>query len=73
MKEGKIMNKTEMLIEILKVHPCLTSKEMCGFAYRMFGEHISPSSISGTMRVLYSKGLAAKSKNDKNTTVYWLP
>ena len=66
------MTNVEMMLSVLKDHSCLNSTEICGFIYRKFGVHVSPSSVSGLMRSLYSNGTINKGKDQNNKTVYWL-
>ena len=65
------MTKVEMITEILREHPCLTSFEIKGFVFRKYGEIISPQSASGTLRPLVAKGQVGKS-NLTGKMVYWL-
>lgn len=66
------MTKNEMVIEILNVHNCLTSKEIANFIWRKFEEIVSPASVSGVLRPMYAAGFIAKGKNLHGSTVYWL-
>lgn len=66
------MTKIDMIKEVLIDHSCLSATEISGFIYHKFNEHISPSSISGSLRTLYTKGEIGKDKNLKGNTVYWL-
>ena len=62
-----------MTVSILKSHSCLTANELKGFIYRTFGENLTPSSISGSMRPLLSAGYIGKGVSPNNgKTVYWL-
>ena len=65
------MTKVEMITEILREHPCLTSFEIKGFVFRKYGETISPQSASGTLRPLVAQGKVGKS-NATGKMVYWL-
>ena len=66
------MTKLEMIESVLQDHSCLTANEIAGYIYRQYGEHISPSSVSGSIRTLYSQGKADRGKGVKGNTVYWL-
>lgn len=66
------MEKRELITKVLTDHPCLTANEIQGFAYRTYGERITPSSASGQLRSMIREGKAASSKNCNNKTVYWM-
>lgn len=66
------MEKRELITKVLTAHSCLTANEIQGFAFRLFGEKISSSSVSGQLRTMIREGKAASSKNCSNKTVYWM-
>jgi arginine repressor len=66
------MTKLEMIQEVLRDHSCLTANEIAGYIYRRYGEHISPASVSGSIRTLYAKGEADRGRGVKGNTIYWL-
>ena len=65
------MTKTEMIVSVLKDHPCLNSKEITNFVYRKFGEHITAQSAAGSLRPLVSQGKIGKDDH-AGRMVYWL-
>ena len=65
------MTTREMVVEVLREHPCLNSFEIKGFVFRKFGETISPQSAAGTLRPLIAAGKVGKD-NHTGKTVYWL-
>jgi hypothetical protein len=66
------MEKSEMVLEVLKTTGCLTANEIKGFVYRKFGESISPNSAAAAVRSLIKVGKAGVSQNEKGQKVYWL-
>lgn len=65
------MTKIEMIVNVLHEHPCLNSKEISGFVFRKYGEHISAQSASGSLRPLVSRGQIGKDDH-AGKMVYWL-
>lgn len=65
------MTTKEMIEGVLTDHSCLTAKEIANFIYRFYGEHITPASVSGSIRSMYAQGKVAKDQSLKGT-VYWL-
>lgn len=67
------MTNKEAVIEVLKVHPCLTGNEIKGFAHRMFGIDFSTNTASGILRPYVAKGFVGKSLDPKTGKMaYWL-
>lgn len=66
------MSNKEIVIEILQTYGCSTAKQIANLAHRDYDVALTPAQVSGVIRPLIAKGLAANSKNDKNMTVYWL-
>lgn len=66
------MEKSEMVLEVLKTTGCLTANEIKGFVYRRFGENISANSAAAAVRSLLKQGKAGVSQNEKGQRVYWL-
>lgn len=66
------MERYEVITSLLTKYSALTAREISAFARRDFGFEITPSSASGLMRTLISRGKAATSKDTKNHSVYWL-
>ena len=66
------MDKKEMILNILKEHSCLTGREISVFIFNKYQDSITPASITGTLRSLYSQGYVGKSFNSNGKTVYWL-
>lgn len=66
------MTNKEIVIEVLSMYSCCTSKEIAHFAKLRLNKDITPTQAAGAIRPLISHGLVSSSKNDKNITVYWL-
>lgn len=66
------MDKKKMIMEVLNKYGCSNTFQIKGLIYRIYGEIISESSISGQMRPLVSKGLVSKGYDGNHKTVYWL-
>lgn len=65
------MSTREMVVEILREHPCLTSMELKGFVYRQFGVSISPQAAGASLRPLIAQGKVGKD-NHTGKMVYWM-
>lgn len=65
------MTKLEMVIDVLRDHPCLSGHEITGFINRKFGQIITAQSAAGTLRPLIAQGKVGKS-NATGKMVYWL-
>lgn len=66
------MSNKEVVIEVLKKYGCSSSRQIAILALRDYDVHMTPAQVSGALRPMIAKGLAANSKDDKNTTIYWL-
>lgn len=66
------MEKREMVIKALSACGTSTAKQISAFAKRKFDYDITPTSVSGSLRWLVSRGLAGSSKDEHNQTRYWL-
>lgn len=64
--------KQKAVIGIYSTYGCMSAKQASGFIKRKMDLTISASAVSGIMRALYTRGYAGSSKNEKNTTIYWL-
>ncbi len=66
------MTNKEIVMEILDTYGCSNSKQIANLAYLRLNEHITPAQAAGAIRPLVKAGWAGSSKDDKNTTIYWL-
>ena len=66
------MTSKEMIYNVLKECGCSNTFQIKGMVFRTYGEHISEASISGQLRGLVAKGIAAKSPNGYGKMVYWI-
>lgn len=66
------MTSKEMIYNVLKDYGCSNTFQIKGMIFRAYGERLSESSISGQLRGLVSKGIAAKSPNGNGKMVYWI-
>lgn len=66
------MTSKEMIFNVLKEYGCSTTFQIKGMVYRAYNERLSEASISGQLRGLVSKGIAAKSYNGSGKMVYWI-
>ena len=64
--------KRKAVIGIYTEYGCMSSEQASCFIKRKMGLTISASAVSGILRPLIAKGYAATSKNEKNTSIYWL-
>ena len=64
--------KQKAVIGIYSTYGCMSAEQASCFIKRKMDLVISAQSVSGVMRALYAKGFAGCSKNEKNTTIYWL-
>ena len=67
------MTNKEIVINVLKEHPCLTSAQVHNYALRMFNTDITPQTASSIMRNYSLKGFLGESRHPINgKKVYWL-
>ena len=66
------MTNKEIVIEVLSMYNCCTSKEIVHFAKLRLNQNITSAQVAGILRSMISYNQAGSSKNDKNVTVYWL-
>lgn len=66
------MTSKQMIFNVLKKYGCSNTFQIKGMIYRTYGERISEASISGQLRGLVAKGIAAKSPNGSGKMVYWI-
>lgn len=66
------MTPKQMIYNVLKDYGCSNTFQIKGMVFRAYGEHISEASISGQLRSLVAKGIAAKSPNGAGKMVYWI-
>ena len=66
------MTSKEMIYNVLKEYGCSNTFQIKGMVFRAYGEKLSEASISGQLRGLVSKGIAAKSSNGYGKMVYWI-
>lgn len=64
--------KRKAVIGIYSTYGCMSAEQASCFIKRKMDLTISASAVSGIMRALYTRGYAGASKNEKNTTIYWL-
>ena len=64
--------KRKAVIGIYSTYGCMSAEQASCFIKRKMDLTISASAVSGIMRALFAKGYAGSSKNEKNTTIYWL-
>jgi len=65
------MTTKEAVVEIVKAHPCMTSKEIQGFVKRSYGMDISTQGVAAALRPFITQGRASKAPNSNGKTVYW--
>ena len=64
--------RRELIVNILNKYGCATSREIMNLLLRDCEVKLTAAQISGVLRPMVAKGLAASSKDAYNTTVYWL-
>ena len=64
--------KRKAIIAIYNDYGCMSSEQASCFIKRKMGLTISSQAVAGVMKSLYARGYAGNSKNEKNTTIYWL-
>ena len=64
--------KQKAVIGIYSTQGSMSAEQASCFIKRKMDLTISAASVSGVMRALFAKGYAGSSKNEKNTTIYWL-
>ena len=64
--------KRKAVIGIYSTYGRMSAEQASCFIKRKMDLTISASAVSGIMRALFAKGYAGSSKNEKNTTIYWL-
>ena len=62
------MEVKEAVIRTLGTYGCSTSKQIANLTLRDFNIAVTPAKVSGILRPLIARGLAANSKD----TIYWL-
>jgi len=67
------MTNKEIVLGVIKKHPCVTGAQIHNYALRMFKENITPQAAASIMRSYEAKGLAAGSRHPMTgKMVYWL-
>lgn len=67
------MTNKEIVLGVMKKHPCVTGAQIHNYALQMFKKDITPQAASSILRTYASQGLAAGSKHPfTNKMVYWL-
>ena len=67
------MTNKEIVLGVIKEHPCVTGAQIHNYALRMFKENITPQAAASIMRAYAAKGLAGGSRHPMNgKMVYWL-
>lgn len=66
------MTNSEMVVNVFNTYGAMTSKQASVMINRDFGAVLTPAQVSGALRPLVAKSMAANSKDQYNKTVYWL-
>lgn len=66
------MEAKEAIIRTLGTYGCSTSKQIANLTLRDFNIAVTPAKVSGILRPLIARGLAANSKDANGHTIYWL-
>ena len=67
------MTNKEIVLGVMKEHPCITCAQVHNYALRMFNENITPQAASSVLRGYAQQGLAAQSRHPMTgKMVYWL-
>ena len=67
------MTNKEIVLGVIKEHPCVTGAQIHNYALRMFKEDITPQAAASVMRAYEARGLAAGSRHPMTgKMVYWL-
>lgn len=66
------MGKKEIVVDTLKRYRCVSASQLSGWIKKTHNVDMSPSSVSGILRGLVSRGLVGKSNCGNGKTVYWV-
>lgn len=66
------MEKKEIVIDTLKKYKCVSASQLSGWIKKAHDVDMSPSSVSGVLRGLVSRGLVGKSNCGNGKIVYWV-